>query len=332
MHTIWKGAISFGLVHVPVRMFAATEDKDISMRYIHKACTTPLSYVRKCQTCDREVEWAEISRGYEYEPGRFVLFEKDELEQLAGETTREIKILDFVDLREIDPIYFQKTYYLAPGDTGANAYSLLLESIRQTGKIGIATVSIRSKSSLAAIRVIDRCIAMETIFYPDEIRAVNQVPNLPENVQVNEKELTMAKMLIDQLSTPFEPGKYKDEYREAVAAAIQQKVAGEEIKVAPEPQRANVIDLMAALQASLDATRDDKPARKPAAKEAGARAGGGPGKDAGVGAAAGAGAGPGGGLGAGPSAGPGAGPGAAAAGGEVPKPRGRRRTKRETGS
>ncbi|MBC8079932.1 MAG: Ku protein, partial [Gorillibacterium sp.] len=214
-------------------------------------------------TCNKEVVWEEISRGYEYEPGRFVLFEKDELDTLGGEGTREIKILDFVDLQEIDPVYFQKTYYLGPGDTGTNAYSLLLESLRQTGKIGIAAVTLRSKSSLAAIRVIDRCIAMETIFYPDEIRSVTQVPNLPESVQVNDKELNMAKLLIDQLSTPFEPDKYKDEYRVALTKMIEQKVAGEEISAAPEPKRANVIDLMAALQASLDATKKASPVTDP---------------------------------------------------------------------
>lgn len=252
MHTVWKGAISFGLVHVPVKMFAATEDKDISMRMLHQECNTPLSYVRKCSTCDREVEWAEIVKGYEYEPGQFVLFNKEELDKLAGEATKEIKILDFVNLTDIDPIYFQKTYYLSPADTGVGAYSLLLESMRQTGKIGIAKVSIRSKSSLAAIRVMERCIVMETIFYPDEIRAVEQVPNLPEQIQVNDKELAMAKMLIDQLSTPFEPEKYTDDYRVAVLDAIERKVAGQEIKAAPQAPETNIVDLMSALQASLD--------------------------------------------------------------------------------
>jgi DNA end-binding protein Ku len=255
MHTVWKGAISFGLVHVPVKMFSATEDKDISMRYIHKECTTPLNFVRKCLTCEREVEWEEIARGYEYEPGAFVLFEKGELEKLNGEVTKEIKILDFVQLTDIDPIYFQKTYYLAPNETGANAYNLLLEAMKQTGKIGIAKVSIRSKSSLAAIRVIDNCIAMETIFYPDEIRSVEQVPNLPEQSNVNDKELQMAKMLIEQLTTPFTPEAYKDDYRESLLEAIEQKVNGREISVAPEPHRTNVIDLMSALQASLEATK-----------------------------------------------------------------------------
>ncbi|TVY08416.1 non-homologous end joining protein Ku [Paenibacillus cremeus] len=255
MHTVWKGAISFGLVHVPVKMFSATEDKDISMRMIHKECNTPLNFVRKCQHCDREVEWAEITKGYEYEPGAFVLFEKEELEALTGEATKEIKILDFVNLSDIDPIYFQKTYYLSPGETGSNAYNLLMEAMKQTGKIGIAKVSIRSKSSLAAIRIIDRCIVMETIFYPDEIRSIDHVPNLPENATVNEKELEMAKMLIAQLSTPFEPEKYKDDYREAVLEAIQQKVSGQEVRVAPEQQKSNVVDLMAALQASLESVK-----------------------------------------------------------------------------
>lgn len=271
MHTVWKGAISFGLVHVPVKMFSATEDKDISMRYIHKECVTPLNFVRKCLTCDREVQWEEIARGYEYEPGAFVLFEKEELENLGGEVNKEIKILDFVQLTDIDPIYFQKTYYLAPNETGANAYNLLLEAMKQTGKIGVAKVSIRSKSSLAAVRVIDNCIAMETIFYPDEIRSIEQVPNLPEQINVNDKELTMAKMLIEQLTTPFEPEKYKDDYREAVLHAIEQKVSGQQVSIAPEPHKTNVIDLMAALQASLDATKPiaetDVPAAAPKAKE-----------------------------------------------------------------
>ncbi|WP_068777522.1 Ku protein [Paenibacillus sp. FJAT-26967] len=275
MHTVWKGAISFGLVHVPVKMFSATEEKDISMRYIHKKCTTPLSYVRSCTTCDEQVEWAEITKGYEYEPGRFVLFEKEELEKISGEATKEIKILDFVNLDDIDPIYFQKTYYLSPGDTGANAYNLLLESMRQTGKIGIANISIRSKSSLAAIRVIDNCIAMETIFYPDEIRPINQVPNLPEAINVNDKELTMAKMLIEQLSTPFEPGKYQDNYRNALLEAIGQKVAGQEVQVAPQQPHTNVIDLMSALQASLEAVKPvatDPADAKPKARKSKAKA------------------------------------------------------------
>ncbi len=267
MHTVWKGAISFGLVHVPVKMFSATEDKDISMRYVHKVCGSPLSYVRKCPVCEKEVEWEEISKGYEYEKGKFVLFEKEELEQLSDQNNKNITILDFVDLTEIDPIYFQKTYYLSPDQAGSNAYMLLMEAMRQSGKIGIAKISIRSKSSLAAIRVLDECLIIETIFYPDEIRPVSQVPNLPEHTEVNIKELDMAKMLIQQLSTPFDPSKYTDDYRVALLQLIQNKVAGEEVKIAPARQETHVIDLMAALQASIEAvkpmvTDPGKPKRK----------------------------------------------------------------------
>ncbi|GIO42437.1 non-homologous end joining protein Ku [Paenibacillus apis] len=255
MHTVWKGAISFGLVHVPVKMFSATEDKDISMKYIHQVCGSPISYVRRCPNCEVDVNWEEISRGYEYEKGKYVLFTKEELEQLSSQTEKTITILDFVDLHEIDPVYFQKTYYLSPDQAGANAYSLLLEAMRQTGKIGVAKVAIRSKSSLAAIRVIEDCLAVETIFYPDEIRPIAQVPNLPENIQVQDKELTMAKLLIEQLSTPFEPGKYNDDYRVNLLKLIEQKVAGEEISLAPAKPEHNIVDLMAALQASIEAVK-----------------------------------------------------------------------------
>ncbi|PNQ84561.1 non-homologous end joining protein Ku [Paenibacillus polymyxa] len=275
MHTVWKGAISFGLVHVPVKMFSATEDKDISMRYIHKECGSPLSYVRKCPVCDKEVEWEEIGKGYEYEKGKFVMFDKEELEQVSGQADKNIVILDFVDLQEIDPIYFQKTYYLSPDQAGSNAYKLLMNAMKDTGKIGIAQISIRSKSSLAAIRVLDECLAVETMFYPDEIRPIAQVPNLPGQEEVKEKELTMAKMLIEQLSTPFDAAKYTDQYRERLLDLIQQKVAGEEVRIAPTQPQTNVVDLMAALQASIEAVKPvvtdpgpaakKRPARKPAA-------------------------------------------------------------------
>lgn len=274
MHTVWKGAISFGLVHVPVKMFSATEDKDISMRYIHKECGSPLSYVRKCPVCDKEVEWEEIGKGYEYEKGKFVMFDKEELEQISGQADKNIVILDFVDLQEIDPIYFQKTYYLSPDQAGSNAYKLLMNAMKDTGKIGIAQISIRSKSSLAAIRVLDECLAVETMFYPDEIRPVSQVPNLPGQEEVKEKELTMAKMLIEQLSMPFDAAKYTDQYRERLLDLIQHKVAGEEIRIAPSQPQTNVVDLMAALQASIEAVKpvvtDPGPAvkKRPARKTA----------------------------------------------------------------
>lgn len=255
MHTVWKGAISFGLVHVPVKLFTATESHDISMKLLHRRYHSPISYKRTCPECPDEVPWEDIVKGYEYEPGRFVIFEKEELQQLADEASREIKIVDFVDLREIDPIYFQKTYYMAPGDTGANAYNLLKAALLKTGKIGIANVTLRSKGSLAAIRVIDNCLSMVTMYYPAEIRPVAQVPNLPLDARIDERELAMATMLIEQLSTPFDPTKFEDEYRKRLMAAIEQKVTGRQVVAAPEPQRANVVNLMEALQASLEQAR-----------------------------------------------------------------------------
>jgi DNA end-binding protein Ku len=257
VHTVWKGAISFGLVHVPVKMFTATEDKDIHLRMIHKECGTPISNVRTCPHCEKEVTWEQIARGYEQEKGRFVLFEQEELDAIKPENTRTIQILDFVDLTEIDPLYYQKAYYLSPDQAGSGAYNLLLEAMRQSGKIGIAKIAIRSKSSLAAIRAVDNCICMETMHYPDEIRSLQLVPNLPEQANVNDKELTMAKMLIEQLSTSFDPAKYTDDYRIALQEAIQRKISGEgpDIVTAPEAARTNVIDLMAALQASLEAVK-----------------------------------------------------------------------------
>jgi DNA end-binding protein Ku len=156
VHTVWKGAISFGLVHVPVKMFTATEDKDIHLRMIHKECGTPISNVRTCPHCEKEVTWEQIARGYEQEKGLFVLFEQEELDAIKPENTRTIQILDFVDLTEIDPLYYQKAYYLSPDQAGSGAYNLLLEAMRQSGKIGIAKIAIRSKSSLAAIRASKR--------------------------------------------------------------------------------------------------------------------------------------------------------------------------------
>ncbi|MCF6093344.1 Ku protein [Microaerobacter geothermalis] len=259
MHTMWKGSISFGLVNIPVKMFAATEDKDIKFRYLHKKCKTPIKYVRTCSTCDREVGWDEIIKGYEYEPGRFIIIEEEELEAIAPETKRTVEILDFVNLEEIDPIYFDKSYYLSPNETGDKAYALLRKAMNETGKIGVAKITIRNRESLAVIRTLENCIVLETIYYPDEVRGIAQLPALPDETKLNENELKMAIQLIENLAAPFDPTRYKDKYRESLQELIQKKMEGEEIVAAPVAPRRNVIDLMDALQASLEAT---KPAKK----------------------------------------------------------------------
>jgi DNA end-binding protein Ku len=255
LHTILKGSISFGLVNIPVRMYAATDEKRVAFRHLHRPCKTPIQYTRTCPTCDREVPWEEVVKGYEYADGRYVLMEKEELESILPENRRSIEILDFVDLKEIDPIYFDRTYYLGPGDTGEKAYALLREAIESTGKIGVAQLTIRSKQSLAVVRSYRNVLVMEIIFYPDEVRDADQIPGLPRETELPEKELEMARQLIGNLSTSFDPGKYKDQYRESLEEMIEKKIHGEEIVEAPETRPEKVVDLMEALKASLEATQ-----------------------------------------------------------------------------
>ncbi|GAA4712759.1 Ku protein [Brevibacillus fulvus] len=263
MHTVWKGSISFGLVNIPIRMFTATEERDIHFRQLHKECHTPIKYAKMCPHCDREVSADEIVRGFEYEKGNFVIVQDEDLDKITPETRRAIEILDFVDLTDIDPIYFQKSYYLSPQDTGDKAYALLRQAMKNTGKIAIAKVTIRNRQSLAAVRIYDNCIVMETIYYPDEVRAVSQVPALPDHeIELAENELKMAEELIRNMSTSFDPAKYTDQYRTELQHLIEQKMEGKEVAVAPTAPRANVIDLMQALKESLAAT-SNAPAGSP---------------------------------------------------------------------
>jgi len=262
MHTVWKGAISFGLVNIPVRMFTATEDKDIKFRYLHKTCNTPLNYKKYCPSCNVDVSEDDIVRGYEYEPGHFVILTEADFESVKGDSkNKSIEILDFVNLSEIDPVYFDKTYYLSPQETGSKAYNLLRQAMNDTGKIAIARVTIRSRKTLAALRVYKNALVMETLFYADEVRPTEQIPGLPAITDTNEKELDIAVKLIDNLTTKFEPEKYTNEYNTALTELIQKKVEGKEIKVAPEAPRQNVIDLMEALKVSLQETSRKKPAK-----------------------------------------------------------------------
>lgn len=263
MHTVWKGSISFGLVNIPVKMFTATENKDIRFRQIHQECGTPIRYKKVCPNCDREVVEDEIVKGYEYESGKYVIVSKEDLASIASETRKTIEIIDFVNLEQIDPIYFNKTYFLSPHETGDKPYQLLRNAMRKTGKIAIAKVMIRSKESLAAVRIYENCIVMETIFSPDEVRSVELVPGIQNELSVSDSEMSMAVQLIENLATDFEPEKYTDEYRIRLQELIQAKVKGEDVVTAPDlPEMANVVDLMEALQASVEATKKSKSASK----------------------------------------------------------------------
>ncbi|UUI41198.1 Ku protein [Oceanobacillus oncorhynchi] len=263
MHTMWKGTINFGLVNIPVKMHAATENKDIKLRQLHKKCKTPIKYEKTCPNCgDEEVKSEDIVKAYEYASNKFVVLDDEELEALKKEQEdKAVEIVDFVQLEEIDPIYFEKSYYLSPNEGGSKAYALLREALTDTGKIGIAKMMIRSKEQLAVIRVYKDAIVVETIHYPDEVRDVGEVPNVPSQESVGKKELDTAKMLIEQLTTEFEPEKYKDDYRTALMELIEAKKNNKEIEIGGETKTKpdNVVNLMDALQESLDKAKSEKP-------------------------------------------------------------------------
>ncbi|MBM7570519.1 Ku protein [Aquibacillus albus] len=262
MHTMWKGSISFGLVNIPVKLHAATENKDVRLRQLHKECQSPIKYEKICPVCDKEVENDEIVKAYEYAKNKFVMISDEELAEIKEEQTdRAVEIVDFVQLDEIDPIYFEKSYYLSPNEGGAKAYSLLRKALKDTGKIGVANMMIRSKQQLAAIRVYENTLVVETIHYPDEVRNVQDVPNVPEETETPEKELDTAKMLIDQLTSEFDPEKYKDNYRESLLELIDEKKDQDDVTTAKEkPVKNNVTNLMDALEASLDRAKKTNPA------------------------------------------------------------------------
>jgi DNA end-binding protein Ku len=264
MHTMWKGSVSFGLVNVPIKMFAATESKDVKFRYLHETCKTPIQYVRTCKTCNKEVEWNEIVRGYEYEPGRFVIFTEEELSGIRKERSQTIDIVEFVQLTDIDPIYYDKSYYLAPEASGKKAYALLLSAMEQTGKIAIAKTVLRNNETLACLRPSESSLILETLFWPDEVRSTEELPNIEGPLSVTDKELDMAVTLINQLETKFEPEKYKDERRQETMALIEQKISNNDVslRVVEEGPKQNIADLMQALQESIKMTKPAVTKRK----------------------------------------------------------------------
>ncbi|NLM52143.1 MAG: Ku protein [Firmicutes bacterium] len=252
MRTIWKGAISFGLVSIPVKLFAATEQKDVKFRYLHEPCQAPIKYQRVCSACGKEVPQEELVRGYEYESGRFVIINEEDLERVPDAKTKTIDIIDFVSLAEIDPIYFDKTYYLTPGEAGEKAYALLRQAMEKTGKIAVAKIIMRNKESLVVIRGYKDLLLMETIFYPDEIRNPAQLPGFDYEIKLHDNEMKMACELIENLATEFDAAKYQDEYRQQLLEMIHAKIEGQQIVITEDPQRAKVVDLMEALKASVE--------------------------------------------------------------------------------
>ncbi len=277
MRPIWKGAISFGLVTIPVKLYAATEEKDIRFHLLHKEDGGRIEMKRVCSLDGKEVAWDDLVRGFEISKGEYVVLTPEEIDEAKPESATTIDIGDFVELSEIDPIYFEKTYYLEPTDIGAKPYSLLRRALEETERIAVARVVIRTKERLATLRPHDGTLALETMFWPDEIRSTGAL-DLPEGkeTKVNAKEMQMARSLVDNLSGRFDPAAYHDEYRVALEQLIERKMKGEERVARRRKVEPSVTDLMDALRQSVEASRakkaggrasdEGKPARKKAAR------------------------------------------------------------------
>ena len=289
---IWSGAISFGLVNVPVKLYTATSPKTVRFNQLSAKTGARIRQKRVDPTTDEEVPYEDIVKGYEITPDRYVTITNEELEALDPKATKTVDIEEFVDLVDIDPIFYDHNYYLAPTAGGAKAYRLLLDAMREAGKVGIGKVVIRSKQQLCALRPTGDVLALTTMLWGDEVLSPDRLDEIGEieEAQATDRELKMAEQLIASLSAHFEPTKFHDEYREQVLALIEAKANGEEIAAAPQAEEpAAAPDLMAALEASLAAVRsgpEDEPAPKKPRRRAPAKSADGDGDGDGDGAPA----------------------------------------------
>ena len=267
--SIWRGAISFGMVSIPVRLFTATDSKDIAFRQLHDADGhSRIRQLRWCPVHDREVELSEIVRGYEYSKDRYVILDNEDFEKLPLPSRHTIELSAFVRADEIDPIHYERSYYLEPEETGAKPFALLMRALREKDLTAIAKIAIRNKERLCALRPQDGALTLETLYMADEIReAPEEVPW--HDIDVSDAEMEMAFTLIDMLQKPFDAGEYHDDYREALMEVINAKLEGQELVEIEAAAPAKVIDLMEALKASVEATKqsraaasDEQPSRR----------------------------------------------------------------------
>lgn len=245
----WKGFLTFGLISIPIRLSPAARTERISFNQLHKECHTRLKQPLFCPTCNRMVERSEVEKGYEYEDGQYVLFTAEELDKVEPESARSMEILEFVKLDEIDPVFFDSSYYAAPEEGGAKAYRLLTEAMQQSGYAGIAKVTMHNRENIVIIRARDNGLTLHTMFYTNEIRSAESAG--ADKVEVKEQERTLATQLIENLAAKFEPDKYRDTYQESLRALVAAKTAGREVTATAHASIAPVIDLMDALKKSL---------------------------------------------------------------------------------
>src|SRR5205823_964184 len=264
---IWSGTISFGMVSIPVNLYTATESHDVRFHLLHKRDGVRLKNVRWCPKDEKSVPWDEVVRGFEYARGKYVPISEEDLDHLPVKTVHTVEISDFVKLEEVDPIYFDKAYYLAPEEAGTKAFSLLRQALQETGRAAVAKVAIRDKENLCLVRPYEDVLSMETMYYANEIRSTEGIA--ADDGRVSPKELQMAVSLIENLSDSFDPERYEDDYQAALKQVIKAKVEGAPLPEAPTEKGGRVVDLMEALRASVEQTRKKGGATQRKASSAG---------------------------------------------------------------
>ncbi|HRW19395.1 MAG TPA: Ku protein [Dermatophilaceae bacterium] len=289
MRAMWKGAVSFGLVNVPVKLYSATENHDISFRQVHRTDGGQIRYQRVCSACGELVAYEDIAKGYETDDGQMVILTDEDLKALPNQSSKEVAVDKFVPREQIDPMLYDKAYYLEPEKAANKAYILLRDALATSDRVALVTVSIRTRMTMAVLRVVDDVIVLQTLLWPDEIRAADQI-NLGDSGHASDKELAMAQMLVESLAGDYDPTEYTDDYTTAVEAVVKSKIEGGEVETpAAVEDKAEVVDLLEALQRSVDkakAARGEpvtptadagessaaaKPAKKTAAKKTAAR-------------------------------------------------------------
>jgi DNA end-binding protein Ku len=260
---IWKGSISFGLVNIPIALYSATRREELKFRLLRKSDLSPVNYKRVAEKDGKEVSWDQIVKGYEYEKGKYVVLKDEDFERVDLEATQTVDIKDFVDQEEIDPMFFYKPYYLEPQKGGDKAYALLRDALKDSNKIGIAKVVIKTRQYLAGVKPEDGALVLELMHFADELADPEKL-HVPKKTEVGKREMNMAKSLIDSMSSKWDPEKYKDDYREALMEVIEEKVeaGGKEIEEKPKkaPKPTKIIDLVSVLQKSLEQTGGKKKA------------------------------------------------------------------------
>jgi DNA end-binding protein Ku len=261
--SVWKGYLTFGLISIPIRLFSAARGERISLNQLHSVCHSRIKMPLFCPVCDRKVERNEIVKGYEYEKDQYVLFDEKELEKIEPESARAMEILEFVRMEEIDPLYYESSYYVTPEDEGRKAYQLLLDAMEDSGYAAIAKITMHQREHIVVIRPRENGMTLHTMFYTNEIREVAEYGKCTPAAEPKEAEKKLATQLIESLAAKFEPEKYKDQYQESMKALIEAKQAGQEVAEVPRAKMAPVIDLMEALKKSIAEKEKPAASKKP---------------------------------------------------------------------